>query len=139
MDNDKRLPYSAPFLRIVEFKPNEYADVCRNPQLDYSDAFTKIYWDWNTNDIVDEEQHKEEYLYDAIPSPLFVNVETSKTEGFLNDNLEFVNFANANQVFYRRHFNGSYQEKDKLGYVYAVRCTDGNDYFFGSKPSINHS
>ena len=140
MDKDRRLPYSAPFLRIQEFTPSEYADVCREPQLDYSDAFTKIYWDWNTNGYVDGDQHQEEYLYDAIPSPLYVNVEVSKTEGFLNADLEFVNYAQANQSFYSRNFNGSYQDKDKLAYVYAVRSSnDGNDYFFGSKPSINHS
>ena len=139
MDKDKRLPYSAPFLRIQEFTPSEYADVCRKPQLDYSDAFTKIYWDWNTNGYVDEDQHKEEYLYDAIPSPLYVNMDESKSEGFLNDDFEFVNYAQANQSFYSKHYNWSYQSKDKLAYVYAVRSTDRNDYFFGSKPSINHS
>ncbi|MBO4850077.1 MAG: hypothetical protein J5529_04135 [Prevotella sp.] len=136
MEKDKRLPYAKPLMRIEEFQPNEYARVCGDDELKvvYDDGtqFTSIFWDYNDNGVIDTNaDHQELYEYSAFPSPLLVNLAVSKSEGFLLEDLSFVNQANRGLLFYSPISSSS---KQKV--VYAVRSTDGNDYFFKSKPSL---
>lgn len=143
MDKDKRLPYSAPFLRIQEFTPSEYADVCSVDvkEVEYAagSPILKVLWDFPIFGEFDDKDKV--YDYTSYPSPLYANMGETKTQSFLNDNTgDLRNICvtvggNSAQDLYKIKSNGY----TKISVAYAVHSIDGNDYFFSSKPTLKKS
>ena len=139
MDNDEKLPYSAPFLRVQEFTPNEYAAVCESDikEVEYGEYYSTIYWDYDGNDEFDESKDKY-YSNGAPPSPLKASVSENIPMSYLNSEGAFQNLYNFSGLNYF-YTKSSFDKNKCLKVIYGIKSTGGSDYFFKSKPTLKKS
>ena len=139
MDKDKRLPYSAPFLRIQEFTPSEYTAVCDSDvkEVEYGEYYPTIYWDYDDNEQFDETKDKF-FSNGAPPSPLKASVSQNIQQSYLNNAGEFQNMYNFSGLNYF-YTKSSFNKSNCLKVIYGIKSTDGYDFFFKSKPTLKKS
>ena len=137
--------YCKPIMGIEIFNCNECVSLCDEITLvnyNPNSFLPTLYEDKIYNGKYDDDEQLADNM--TMPDQIIMDMENSIFPyGFYKDN-DFRNLAaNSGRYFYIRCYKGTYQSKDKRYVIYAVCATDGNIYYFESKPTLsvgrNHS
>ncbi len=133
----KKHVYRRPMMYIELFSPNYCTNPCEevmSVQFEEEWFLKDVFEDLNSNGSYDGDYRDEQIAhYDDIPNNIYM---TDEDHGWFFYNGTFNNIANMGMNYYK---TSKYNTKTRLPKLYGVEATDGNVYYFTSKPSLNNT